>query len=444
MGLITVAAMAVSMALLLMGSTTLASITFTLCSMLLPDSVAIALSAIVGIVGLMLYLTDTRLSNIVSKPDKPRVLMAQTSENLKLVSETPSLHTAQRPVPCLRNPVLSTAYAYLKHAPAPPTTKYVLKSQDGALFQVDVLLPSTPWSKARQSHKANQPFGVLLIYPGIGGHSKDPPPRDMTRQGYEMGFITCIINHRGQGTVPLCTPKTTTWGETSDMEATVKFLKAEFDLPIIACGFSMGGNIVCKYMGSVNEDRTSPLYHVVAGAFCFSNPLFVRIGYEQVKRGKSFLQQMAHKRVLLNAKSAYKSAVESVQKHPVTKKLMDSESIWDFDETQYRELHKESNFDEAIDRASGGYYLKNVKRPLLMMASQDDPCLDGSDEFAQLMQEACEKSPSTICCITTYGGHTGWYQQVVWNSKSKSDRYKSLCCRIVEEMGPQMFDIAKN
>lgn len=437
----TMAAMAVSSLFLMMGSTSLASIVFALCSLALDETTALYVGAGVGLVSLCFFLMDKR---ILSRPEKPTVVMVPTSDNLKLVNETPSLQESKAPVLALRNPLVSTCYAYLKHSAAPPTKKYVLTSQDGGLFEVDVLLPSTPWNKARQCTKnAHKPPGVLLIYPGVGGHSRDPPPRDMTRQGYEMGWVTCILNHRGVGTVPLCTPKTTTWGDTSDMEATLRFIQVQFPrLPVVAVGFSMGANLVTKFMGTVNEDKSNAdLYHSVSGAFCFSNGLYIRLGYEQIKRGRSFLQQLAHKRVLENAKSAYKNAVKSVKTDPVVRKLMESESIWEFDETQMLNLYKEQDFDQAVEKASSGNYLKNVGRPLITLHALDDPCLDGSDEYLQTVKKVSD-NPYTIFALTNYGGHTGWYHEVLWSSKSRSDRYKSLCCRMVEEMGPKLIELS--
>lgn len=104
----------------------------------------------------------------------------------------------------------------------------------------------------------------------------DPCVADTMRSAYEDGWICVAIIHHGAGKVKLSTKHLQTWGETRFLEDTMTWVKEKYDgHPILAAGFSMGANWLTKYMGTVNEDPNSNLFHFVSGAITVSNCLRV-------------------------------------------------------------------------------------------------------------------------------------------------------------------------
>lgn len=97
------------------------------------------------------------------------------------------------------------------------------------------------------------------------------------RVAYELGWVSVVINHRGAQSHKMTTTRPTTWGDTSFLEDTIAHFQMMYPtLPVLLCGFSMGANVVLKFMGTTNENPESKLHHSVSGAFLFSYGFFIR------------------------------------------------------------------------------------------------------------------------------------------------------------------------
>ena len=77
------------------------------------------------------------------------------------------------------------------------------------------------------------------------------------------GYRVCVINHIGTlTTVPVTSSRIFMYGNTADYAAMIKDVVRRFPTTNIVCvGFSMGGNLITKYLG---EPRVKP-GNVVAG-----------------------------------------------------------------------------------------------------------------------------------------------------------------------------------
>ncbi len=105
---------------------------------------------------------------------------------------------------------------------------------------------------------------TLVICPGICNSSESVYIRRVVYQAQFQGYRVAVLNHVGalKG-VPITSPRIFCHGDTEDYDGLVQDLVKRYPgTKIICLGFSMGGNIVTKYLGQ--KERTRPA-NVVAG-----------------------------------------------------------------------------------------------------------------------------------------------------------------------------------
>ncbi|ORX73875.1 hypothetical protein DL89DRAFT_5302 [Linderina pennispora] len=97
-----------------------------------------------------------------------------------------------------------------------------------------------------------RPTPLVLLVPGIAGCSFDYYSRSFIQeiQRAPYGYQVAVLQSRGVNGVDLVTPKMFHGGLTDDIREYVSYLVQEHpDTPIIGIGFSLGANMLTKYVG---------------------------------------------------------------------------------------------------------------------------------------------------------------------------------------------------
>ena len=104
---------------------------------------------------------------------------------------------------------------------------------------------------------------TLAIAPGICNTSESVYIRRVVHLAQIHGYRVAVLNHVGAlKCVPLTSARMFSYGNTSDYDGMVQDLVKRYTRTKVICmGFSMGGNIVTKYLG---ENRKRP-ENIVAG-----------------------------------------------------------------------------------------------------------------------------------------------------------------------------------
>uniref|UniRef100_A0A8C4THW4 Abhydrolase domain containing 2, acylglycerol lipase a n=1 Tax=Erpetoichthys calabaricus TaxID=27687 RepID=A0A8C4THW4_ERPCA len=97
---------------------------------------------------------------------------------------------------------------------------------------------------------------TMVICPGIGNHSEKHYIRTFVDYAQKQGYRCAVLNHLGAlPNIELTSPRVFTYGCTWEFGAMVGYIKKTFpQTQLIVVGFSLGGNIVCKFLG---ENRTN-------------------------------------------------------------------------------------------------------------------------------------------------------------------------------------------
>ena len=120
------------------------------------------------------------------------------------------------------------------------------------------------------------------------------------------GYRVCVINHIGTlTTVPVTSARIFMYGNTADYAAMIKDVVRRFPATNIVCvGFSMGGNLITKYLG---EPRVKPS-NIVAG-------ISVCQGYDANRAMSLLLEWKGFRRIYLYAMTeAMKSVIRRWQR----------------------------------------------------------------------------------------------------------------------------------
>ncbi|KAL4163988.1 hypothetical protein KRP22_004610 [Phytophthora ramorum] len=153
----------------------------------------------------------------------------------------------------------------------------------------------------------------------------------------------------------------------------------------VAVGFSMGSNVLVKYLGEeVSENLSSSLFN--------------RFAYD-----KALNRSM---RTLFFEKS---NAAEKFEGYPGLdmEAVRASRTVGEFDDTLTSVLFNYKNADEFYEDASSDKKLRAVKVPLLCINADDDPISVRSAIPSRALVESC---PTVILCVTKSGGHLAYYE----------------------------------
>jgi uncharacterized protein len=188
-------------------------------------------------------------------------------------------------------------------------------------------------------------------------------------------------------------------GEIEDFDLAVRTLIArEPATPLFAIGFSLGGNVLLKWLGEKGSGSA------VQAAATISAPYDLAASARFLDRGVGrfygarFMNRLRAK------------AIDVVNRFPGETAHLDAQRIrslrtlTEFDQQVTAPLHGFPNLKDYYAQASALPYLARVGVPTLCISSTDDPFFPAES----LAQARAVASPDVTFEITAWGGHTGF------------------------------------
>ncbi len=241
---------------------------------------------------------------------------------------------------------------------------------------------------------------VLVICHGLEGSSRAAYVRGLAALARSKGLAVLAMNFRSCSGTPSRLPRFYHSGETGDLATAVDRLAAERPgRPILLCGFSLGGNVVVKYLGERGEAVPAP----VAGAAVISVP-FDLAACARALDGPGFWPWIYRERFLraLRAK-----ALGLCRRFPG---LVDPAAVRAartfaaFDAAVTARLHGFASAEDYWARSSSGPFVAGVRRPLLAISALDDPLVPATS----LPLESARANAMVTLVTTRAGGHVGF------------------------------------
>ncbi|MGH8583786.1 MAG: hydrolase [Gammaproteobacteria bacterium] len=242
---------------------------------------------------------------------------------------------------------------------------------------------------------SNQGRSIVLILHGLEGSRRSPYARGMLAACEKRGWRGVLMLFRGCGGEVNRLPRSYHSGETGDLGLVLDLLKRRFpQQPIAAIGFSLGGNVLLKYLGE--QGAAAP----VAAAVAVSVPFQLANAAARLERGFSRCYQWWLLRSL-RAKTRTKFA--RIPAPVAFGDLMKLTTFFTFDDVVTAPLHGFSGAAEYYHRCSSARYLARIAVPTLIIHSVDDPFMT-----PEAIPSDTAISSRVLLEVTARGGHNGF------------------------------------
>lgn len=236
---------------------------------------------------------------------------------------------------------------------------------------------------------------VVLLH-GLGGSVFSPYMRGMIATLNKLNFNTVTIHFRGCSKEPSHSAKMFHGGLTTDVIDILEGLNSRLkSRNLFAIGFSIGGNILLKYLGE--QKRDTPLTAAVA----ISTPFLLASTQEALSLGFSRIYQYY---LLIKVKYAViRKFMSQKDDHVDIMSIFMARNMKDFDNLFTAPMNGFRDADDYYKQASSFHYLANIEIPTLVVHAKDDPFLP-----ADAIPKAKDLSPHVELLLTENGGHVGF------------------------------------
>ncbi len=306
-----------------------------------------------------------------------------------------------------RNPHLQTLWpVFFRRRLRPALRRERLELPDGDFVDLD-------WT-------TNDRGPIVILLHGLEGGSRSHYARAMLAALPRHGLRAVLMHFRGCSGEANRLARAYHSGDTGDIDFLVRTLRArEPHTPLAAIGYSLGGNVLLKWLGE--QGPAAPLRCAAA----ISVPFLLQEATERMNRGLSRLYQW-HLLRSLKAGVARKSRRHAppAPAHEVERMT----SFFEFDDRITGPLHGFSGARHYYTASSSRQYLKHIAIPTLIVHANDDPFMHPG-----VVPRPADLSSSVQLHLHQHGGHVGFVSGALpWRPRYWLDE------QLPEWLGPQL------
>ena len=300
----------------------------------------------------------------------------------------PLVKSQHRPKFLFRHGHFSTIYsARLRPKPILLQERERITLPDGDFIDVD-------WSFSE-----NKTRKVAILLHGLEGNAQRVYMLGQGKQLIINGWDVAAMNHRGCSGEDNLLYESYNSGRTCDLESLIEFIlkKGQYD-EISLIGFSIGGNLVLKYLG---EREFIP--KEIKKGIAISATLNLKGSLEALNKCENIL----YNRVFVNdLRKKYKRKMPLFPNKMNLETYQNIKTLLDFDNLYTAPAH---GFNDAFDyyaKSSSIQFIKNIKIPVLILSAKNDSFL--SEECYPI--SLASKLNNIYLEIPNYGGHVGFHK----------------------------------
>ncbi len=287
-----------------------------------------------------------------------------------------------RPAWWLPSPHLQTIWpAVVRQKPLPALRRERWELPDGDYIDVD-------WTSGDGGP-------IVIVLHGLEGSVDSHYARGMLAAIQERGWRGALMHFRGCSGAPNRLSRCYHSGETGDLEAFVSKLHTEHPgAPLAVIGYSLGGNVLLKWLGEARQP--GPLRCAVA----VSVPFDLAVTAARLEKGFSRFYQWWLMR------SLKASALRKVRMGLVpyeAEQIGRLQKFREYDDLVTAPLHGFAGVADYYSRSSSRQYLQGIATPTLIIHALDDPFM--TPDAAPAREEL---SPSVELDLQRRGGHVGF------------------------------------
>jgi predicted alpha/beta-fold hydrolase len=242
---------------------------------------------------------------------------------------------------------------------------------------------------------------LCVVIHGLEGSAQSSYVLETARALAEHGIRAVAMNFRSCSGEPNRTARFYHAGETGDLAFLLAHLAARFPAaPLLGIGFSLGSNVLLKYLGERGDESR------IRAAVGVSIPFDLGRGAD--KLAASFMGRLYTRHFVRRLVGKYRVKRDNgiaLDHAPLDeRRVLRAPSFRDFDDAVTARLHGFRDADEYYTRSSCAHFLHAVRVPALLVHALDDPFVD---ERA-IPHAAIEGNPLLRTAFTPRGGHVGF------------------------------------
>ena len=239
---------------------------------------------------------------------------------------------------------------------------------------------------------------LAVVSHGMEGNSRRPYVLGMVKAVNAAGWDALAWNLRGCSGEPNRQLRFYHAGDTGDLAAVISHaLSSQTYEAVVLVGFSLGGNLVLKYLGERREELPPPILK----AAVFSVPCDLRAGAKEVDKWRNGIYR---RRFLRTLRGKVREKAGLMPGLLSTAGLDGIRSLRCFDERYTAPLHGFGSAEDYWRRSSSVHFLEGIRVPTLIVNARNDPLLG---ERCYPVEEVKDQ-PFLRLKIPRQGGHVGF------------------------------------
>lgn len=251
---------------------------------------------------------------------------------------------------------------------------------------------------------------ILVILPGVCGSGAEFYLTDIMERFTNENYKCLTLNHRGVLNYELKKDKLYHAGFTNDIHDTFEFLNANINnSKYFVLGFSMGGNIVAKFLGECGEEARTK--YNIYGASTVCSPLDIK---KFVMNTEDYsIHKLYSKAICSTLKDVYYRNKQQLCENLSKEQIKSQEDI--IDKSRYvSEYYLQflvktfgfNNDDHYYNNNSAIYFMKNIRVPFMCLFAEDDPVVPSNC----VPDDIIMNNDNIILAISKSGGHVGFFK----------------------------------
>jgi uncharacterized protein len=250
------------------------------------------------------------------------------------------------------------------------------------------------WVKTT-SAATDQP--LVVLFHGLEGNSGSHYAQSIMAAVRDAGWSGVVVHFRGCSGEPNRLPRAYHSGDSTEIDWILRRLRgATAAAPLYACGVSLGGNALLKWLGEQNSAAQS----VIDAAVAVSAPLDLMAAGNALDRGFNLVYTHNFLRTLKQ------KALAKLARFPGLfdrERLLAADTLRAFDNLVTAPLHGFRDTDDYWTRAASKPWLRHIALRTLVINARNDPFLP-----AIALPQIDEASPSLQLEYPAAGGHVGF------------------------------------
>ncbi len=236
---------------------------------------------------------------------------------------------------------------------------------------------------------------IIIILHGITGSIEAHYVQGMLKQAQNNGWRPLLMYYRGCSGEPNLIDRSYHLGDTLGLDTIVRELqRREPNTPIAAVGYSMGANILLKWLGDTGTAAG------LVTAIAVSTPFDLRAASNRLRQGFSrFYQWWLIGDLHDYVRSKYQNKKTPFDFGDVTQ----LKSFWEFDNSITAPLNGFTDATDYYAKNSCKNVLPNITVPTLAIHSLDDPFMS-----PDVIPQDSEMSANVTIELSEKGGHVGF------------------------------------